>query len=82
MEATDKVTKKGRYTAAEEEKRLELLPILIVYVNKYINKGKEAEYYKLIENINKDKEIKFSFLKDIFNYYFKLTPEAFRGETY
>ena len=29
--------------------------------------------------MNKDKEIRASFIKDILNYYFKFTSEEFRG---
>ena len=40
--------KNARDAAAEEEKRLELLPILTVRVNKYTYKGKNFDYNTLI----------------------------------
>ena len=45
---------KARYNAEEEEKRIELLTILTVHVNKYTNKGEEFNYNNIIEEI-KDK---------------------------
>ena len=46
---------KARYNAEEEEKRIELLKILTVHVNKYTNKGEEFNYNTIIEEIKKDK---------------------------
>ena len=57
---------KARYTVEEEEKRIELLTILTVRVNKYTNKGKEFNYNTIIEEMKKYKKIKVSVLKDMF----------------
>ena len=78
-EATDNIAKNSRDAGAEEEKRLELIPILTVHVNQYTNKEKEVDYNRLIEETKKDKKIKVAVLKEILKYYFKLTPEEFRG---
>ena len=60
---------KARYTVEEEEKRIELLIILTVRVNKYTNKGKEFNYNTIIEEMKNYKEIKFSVLKDILKFF-------------
>ena len=46
---------KARYTAEEEEKMINILPILTVHVNKYTNKGKKFNCNTIIEAMNNDK---------------------------
>ena len=78
-EAADKIAKKAREVAAKEEWRLDQVPILTAYVDKYTNKAREVNYNKLLKEIKKDKAIKAAVLGDILNAYFKMTKAKVLG---
>ena len=78
-EAADKIAKKAREAAAKEERRLERVPILTAYVDKYTNKAREVNYNTLLKEIKKDKAIKAAVLRDILNDYFKMTKAEVLG---
>ena len=78
-EAADKIAKKAREAAAKEERRLDQVPILTAYVDKYTNKAREVNYNTLLKEIKKDKAIKAAVLRDILNDYFKMTKAEVLG---
>ena len=81
IEAADKIAKKAaREAAAEEEKRLERLPLLTAPANKYIHRVKEVDRNTLLKEIKRDKEIKLAVLRDVLKrHVFKVPPAEIRS---
>lgn len=78
-EAVDKIAKKAREAAAREERRLERVPILTAYVDKYRNKAKEINNDTLVKEIKKDKAIKADVLREILRDYLKMKKAEVLG---